>query len=740
MPWRFVLRGLMLAVLAAGFAGAQTIPFQLLATENGNSATIANDAALNFVTTVGTQTQITVLATYTGTLQATITAPPQQWLLGSTEFTVTSTATAGLVLNPSDSFQFVITFSPTNANPAGAQLTIPFTEPGAGGTPVKNSILLGLQGSSPAFTLSYVLQSDNNVIQIPPGGTIPFKPTLINTTVSANLNISDTGSGQGVITGVSLTAGSPIFKLQGTPLFPYALTPGGAAATLTLLVTYSPTAVESDTGQIQITYQGGATATVNLTGSGVTSAFTYTYLVGGKATTVKPGGTIQFPGANVGTASGTTGTSSLIVQVTNTGSATGTINSVSTSGPFTLTDPVTLPATLTTGNSFSVPLTFTPTQVGTQTGQLLIGNDFFILSGQGQGPKLTFAYTSSAGTTTVDPATGGAVVFSPTEVGQSEQVSFTVTNSGSLPATIANIGTTPANGPYSLPTPPPLPLILAPSASATFKISFKPTATGFSDGTLILDTTSIPLIGSGSAPPTLPTYTITGPSGNASPLTQSNVSLTLSSAYSLDLTGVLTITTEGTLGTDPAVQFATGGRTVDFTIPANSTSANFAGQGSELPLQTGTVAETVTLTPTFAAAGGVDVTPASPTTLQFTIPSVAPVLLSAQVAGQTANSFSLSLVGYSTTRSLGSLNVTFNPATGFNIGTSQLTIDLSQVSGVWFESSASTSFGGQFQVTMPFILTGPVKTGQTLLQSLASVTATVSNSIGTSNSLQTSVQ
>jgi hypothetical protein len=213
------------------------------------------------------------------------------------------------------------------------------------------------------------------------------------------------------------------------------------------------------------------------------------------------------------------------------------------------------------------------------------------------------------------------------------------------------------------------------------------------------------------------------------------VTLTLSKGYSLDLTGTLKLTTQGDFGTDPSVQFATGGRTVNFTIPANTTSANFAGQGTEVLLQTGTVAETVTLTPAFATAGGVDVTPGSPTVLQFTVPSAAPVLLQGSVANPTANSFDLVLVGYSTTRSLTTLNVTFTAAPGFTINTSVPPIDVSQSSSAWFQSLASAAFGGQFQITMPFVLTGPVKTGQTLIQSIASVSATVSNSTGTSNQL-----
>lgn len=742
---RLLLRGLLLGAVAAAMASAQTIDFRLLATEGGNTATIPNDFDVPLTTTVGTQVSATIQATYTGNTQATILATPQQGLIGSTEFTVTSMLTKGTVLNPGDSFSFVVTFQPTNANGASAQITIPFTEPGQGGVPVQSAITLGFTGTSPDFVLSYVLQGQNNQIEIQPGGTIPFGATQINTTASANLDITNLGSGQGVITSVAQTAGSPIFKVQGIPLPNFPVSPNGGS--LQLLVTYSPTAVENDTGQITITYQGGATAIVNLTGNGITSTFTYKYLVAGMATAVLPGGTITFPSANVATpgSTNTAGTtSSLIVQVSNAGTATGTINSVSTSGPFTLTNPLTLPATITTGNSFSVPLTFTPTQIGTQAGQLLIGNDFFNLSGQGLGPNLTYAYTSGGVTTTVNPATGGSVVFSPSiEVGQSEKVTFTVMNSGSLPATISLIAPSAANGPFTVSSVS-LPKTLQPSQSLSLTITFTPTVPGLANGTLIVataaSTTQIPLTANAAAPPPLPAYTISGPSGNAQAASQSNISLTLAKAYPLDLVGTLVLTTQGTFGTDPAVQFDTGGRTVTFAIPANSTMANFAGQGTELPLQTGTVAESVTLTPDFMTPAGLDVTPASPLTLQFAIPSEAPVLQTAVAPVQSANSFELVLTGYSTTRSLSTLNVTFTPASGFTLGTTSLTIDISQSSAAYYLSSASTGFGGLFQITMPFTLQGTAPTGQTLIQRIASVGATVSNGTGTSNSLSANVQ
>jgi hypothetical protein len=211
----------------------------------------------------------------------------------------------------------------------------------------------------------------------------------------------------------------------------------------------------------------------------------------------------------------------------------------------------------------------------------------------------------------------------------------------------------------------------------------------------------------------------------------------------VDVQGVLTLTTSGNFGTDPAVQFSTGSspgnRTVDFTIPANSTSANFVGQGPQILLQTGTVAETVTLTPSFETTGGVNLTPASPSTLQFTIPSAAPVLTVVQPSSEAAASFTLLITGYSTTRDLSSVTITFTPAPGYTLATAQFTTSISQVAALWFGGTTSQAFGGLFEISIPINLTGSVPNGKTLLGTIASVAATVNNSVGTSNSLQASL-
>jgi hypothetical protein len=748
----YVLRGffasLVLTMFGAGVASAQAIDFTLLAIPaSGNPATIANGQTIDLVApNLGAQIQVTIVATYIGSSQATIAAAPQ--LLGSTEISVSEPAaeTFPLVLTKNQTLTFTVKYTATTATQVSAQLTVPYTEPGTSSTTtISNSISLLIQGSAPSFTLFYFITPANgsspNVLPLAPGGTIPFPATQLNTTATGGLQIYNVGSGPGAITGISLVSGAPFFQLAGTPpitpTVPFTITPGTSTDPLTIQILYSPTAVETDTGQIMITFQDGTTDLVNLSGIGATSTYSYTYLSGTTTTTVKPGGTITFPVPALPTTGTTPATSSVILTVTNKGNANGTINSINVTGPFTVSGVVSPPPTLKPGDSEGFTITYTPTQVGPQTGALVVGNDMFFLSATGPGQQLTFSHVADG--TTIPVGTGGAVNFTPIPVSQSEKVTFIITNTGTSSAIISLIST---SGPYSLTPPPSLPLSLAAGKAVSFGITFTPTTTGPLGGTLLINNTTVPLNGAGNTPPALPSYTITGPSGNVSPASQENVSLTLAKSYPVDLDGVLTITTSGNFGTDPAVQFSTGSttgnRTVDFVIPANNTSADFAGQGSQILLQTGTVAETVTLAPTFATTAGVDITPASPTTLQFTIPSAAPVLESLQVTNATATSFTLLVIGYSTTRSLGSLSVTFNPASGFNFSTTTFTSDLSQVGTVWFQSSASLAFGGLFEVTIPINLTGP--NGKDLLLAIASVTATVSNGVGTSAPLQASVQ
>jgi hypothetical protein len=713
--------------ILTGLASAQQVPFQLRVASSTSAVIVANGSSIGFSAAVGQSQVARLTATYVGS--GKVTVPNSPFLFGSPDFTATIAGTPPLTLNSGDSVIVDITYRPTKATAANAQMSLPFTETTSTTNPPtisQGQISLNLQGTAPSFVLSYVLQSDLNTVPLQPGGTVPFPDTLINTTSSANLNITNTGSGPGQITSVDLT-GSPAFKLVGKPLLPVTVNSGQQ---LQLLIRYLPTAVTSDSAQVQISYDSGAPATVNLQGNGVSPMFTYNLLLGNQVTPVTPPGPILLPDTNVGDKS------SVVIQVKNSGNTTGTINSPpSLAGTaYQLSGLPLFPQVLKPNDSFPVTLTFMPTLPGDQPGQLLIGSDLFTISGRGLGPKLVFSYVSGGTSTTLGP--NDAVIFSPIPVGQTSQLEFTITNMGTTTAKTSNIVIGEPKSPFSLAGLPNLPSSLDPGQTLQFSIAFAPVTTGPSNGTLHIDTTVIPLIGSGTPPPALPTYTIQGPSGNTDAQSQPSIRLTLANAYPLALTGVLTLSTSSDLVNDPAVQFSTGGRTVPFVIPANSTSANFADQGPQLRLQTGTVASSITLTPTFATqSGGIDVTPASPTTLQFAVAAAPPVLVAVLPVNETANSFALNVTGYSTTRTLTSVTLQFTAAASMTLGTSQVTIDVRQAATLWFQSAGSQSFGGQFTVTLPFTLQGTPPTGKTLLQTIASISATVSNERGASNSL-----
>ncbi|MDR3717174.1 MAG: Ig domain-containing protein [Bryobacteraceae bacterium] len=222
--------------------------------------------------------------------------------------------------------------------------------------------------------------------------------------------------------------------------------------------------------------------------------------------------------------------------------------------------------------------------------------------------------------------------------------------------------------------------------------------------------------------PTLPTVSITGLPDTGTPATQPALGIGLSSAYTLDLTGHATLSFAPDSATDdPAVQFTSGGRTADFSIPAGTTQGVFGG--STLGVQTGTVAGTITITLQLFAAGA-DVTPTPAPTKVIRIPGAPPVIVSAKLVSSTTG-FDLIVVGYSTTREVTGATVHLTAATGATLATSDFSIALTSVFAAWYQGTASAQYGSQFTLDIPF-------TVQNATASIGSATVSLTNSQGTS--------
>lgn len=322
--------------------------------------------------------------------------------------------------------------------------------------------------------------------------------------------------------------------------------------------------------------------------------------------------------------------------------------------------------------------------------------------------QVTVTVTDSAGNTASQTYTL-TVAPSPLTIAASGAIpSAIVGTTFSLPFTAA--GGTPA---YSF-TATGLPVGLSVSA-ATGAISGTPTATGSSSVTItVTDSAGAKAnvtVTINVGLPAAPTLNFTGISVNVNPASQSSVGVGLGSSYPVSITVNLTLTFSGT---DPAVQFATGGTTATITIPAGQ----LAG-ATTVGVQTGTVAGTITVTAQLLA-GAQNITPSPAPSSTIAVPSTAPVI-SAITATRTSGGFTVSITGFSSTRALSSANFTFN---GTSLGTTSLSISVDPIFAPWYQSSTSSQYGSNFTYTQTFTTSNP--------QAVTSVSATLVNSAGTS--------
>lgn len=568
-----------------------------------------------------------------------------------------------------------------------------------------------------------LIDANGNSAPLAPGGNITFSPTSVGGVSSVTVTIANQGADSVSLNGVSVTGDG--FQLAGVP-FPGATLLAGASASFT--IRFTPAQIGPASGTVRVALAQGA-VTFTLAGTGVGPAFSYRLQRGSAVTPLLPSQTIAFPDTSLSQQSVVT------VQVLNTGTANGQIPDIAILGAgYRLADLPFLPATVPPNGGFSFGLVFAPTQPGQAPGRLKIGSDTFTVTGNALGASLVFSYTTAG--TPVVVQNNSAVVFSPTAIGSTSGTSFSISNQGTAPAVITSIGVAGSNAVFSVTNLPPLPLTLAPGASAAFGVAFAPSSVGVVTASLMVDAQSFILTGAGTgnSPGPLPGYKFTGASGVQAPRTQPAIGLTLNAPYALPLSGTLTVGfTSDVFSDDPAIQFATGSRTVSFSIPPNTTSAVFSNGSTQIQLATGTVAGAITITPSFTATGGVSVTPDSPLALKMTVAQTAPVLLTAQVEAKTATGFTLALTGLSTGRNLTKIDFQFTLVTGASVTVPNITLNVEQMFTVWYQGAGSQGFGSLFTVSVPFNLAGQLAGYPNLVDSIQSVAVTLTNHQGTSN-------
>lgn len=220
--------------------------------------------------------------------------------------------------------------------------------------------------------------------------------------------------------------------------------------------------------------------------------------------------------------------------------------------------------------------------------------------------------------------------------------------------------------------------------------------------------------------PPLPNFTLTGLPGTVQAADQRRIQLSMDSAFTVDLTGQLALTFAPDSGAgDATIQFSTGGRTAQFTIPAGSTNASFTIP--DLALQTGTVAGTLRLTVQLQVEGA-EVSPTPQPSFQARVERGAPVIGSARLA-RSGNGFSVQVTGYSTAREVTQAVFHFTAAAGNTLQTSDVTIAVEDIFAKWYQDATSSRFGSQFTFTQPFTIQGDAN-------AVALDSVTLSNRVG----------
>ncbi|MFY9936401.1 MAG: hypothetical protein WAK33_06010, partial [Silvibacterium sp.] len=213
--------------------------------------------------------------------------------------------------------------------------------------------------------------------------------------------------------------------------------------------------------------------------------------------------------------------------------------------------------------------------------------------------------------------------------------------------------------------------------------------------------------------------TFSGPS-TTSPGEQPPLTFQLNQPYPADLAGTMNLTFAPDPGNpaNPQVQFASGGTTFNFTLPANTTTT------PAVMVQVGTISGTITVTLQLTAAG-VNVTPANVVPITIVVPKAAPTI-SAVSINTSGNTLTVHTTGYSTTREIQSATFSFTAANGATLAQKTVIVPAATLFSAWYTTAGSAQYGSAFTYSQQFTLSGSPSL-------IASVSVTLTNTVGTSS-------
>jgi hypothetical protein len=424
-----------------------------------------------------------------------------------------------ITLTAGQSTSFSVVFSPTTTGAASG------------------SVSITSNGSNPSLSipLSGTGLAQGDLTAIPQ--SLAFGSIQDGT--SKSLSETLTNNGGTSITISAASASGTGFSLSGLSL-PVTLTAGQSTS---FSVLFSPTAAGAASGSLSITSNGSnPSLSIPLSGTGVTQ------------------GTLSANPASLSFGNVQDGSSANLSETfTNTGGSTLTISAASASGTGFSLSGLSLPVTLTAGQSTSFSVVFSPTAAGAATGSLSITSN-------GSNPSLSIPLSGTGvtqGTLTPAPT---SLAFGSVQVGNSANLSETLTNTGGSTVTISAASASGTGFSISGMT---LPLNLNANQSVTFTATFTPASAGAASG-------SISVVSTASNSPLAIALSGTGTPAGAlavSPTTLAfgNVNVGSSSALGGSLTASGASVTVNSASSNSS-EFTLSGISLPVTIPAGQSS------------------------------------------------------------------------------------------------------------------------------------------------------------------------
>ena len=521
-------------------------------------------------------------------------------------------------------------------------------------------------GTSAGPSLSFT-QSSVTFGSVAVGKTKTFTETITNSSAAmSQASVIGAAIATNNITILQISSSSSSYSVTGISL-PATLAPGQSA---TFTVKFTPKSTGTQAGTLSVSTDATEPMTLNLMGTGATPS------------------TIAASHSSLSFGSVQTGTTGVIQEVlSNSGSSTMNISSIVASGTGFALNGVSAPIVLEPGQTVAFNARFSPTTTGSQTGSFKVNSD-------ASNSPLTISATGTGvadGGLTVSPA---SVNFGSVQVGVTQTVTETLTNSGGSSLTISAANVTGAQFSISGLT---LPATLSAGQSASFSVRFKPTATGSASGSIAVASDgsnpnlSIALAGSGvadgalSATPSTINFGTVVVGGNQTvteTLTNSggsNLKITAAAASGagFSLSGLALPTTLGPGQTASfSVKFAagaTGNATGDLTITSDGSNPTLT-----IPLSGNGVADgALTASPSSVNFGSVVVGNNQTTT--ETLTNSGGTSLKITAASASGSGFSMSGLALPVTLSVGqsvSFSVKFAPTvTGSAAGNVTITSD-----------------------------------------------------------------